>query len=530
MVTRMVDRLPRLALALAVGFPAVLVALSLQVRPAWAVDETGLVVEENEPRTLVTFYEVFPAPSCFVGGPPLISVSNDFDNGTSSIAEVSVSVSVPGCGTLSGTGTEVAYTPNTGFTGTDEIQFSVDSGEDSPGSTDLFARWETDGDNVSSGQTQAVGFGSSRLGVTVGDPVEPEPEVTEEEEPEVEEEEPEEEVASPGQESQERVVRYQTRQTGTLIARRVSRFLSGGSALGGVRPPPQVASLVAGDLGALRLSENSVAIDFVDVVLGATDGEAGPLTGLGLWANGAVTWIDDSSPGAGFDALLGTAIVGADYRFGDNTLVGLTVSYENSDVEVGFLDGEADTQGIMVTAYGAHTMLDRALVFDALVGMGWSETDNERNNGAITGSYDSDRWMVGANATYNLPWEQWLFSGRLGYLFVSENGDAYTESTGAQVPGQEIDLGTLSVEGQAAYLFDFNLEPYLAVAWTQDLQSRTRGGVDANAGTDDRGAMTGRIGTNYYHGPLSAGVEVSHEFFRDDNDTTAANLNIRYQF
>jgi len=167
------------------------------------------------------------------------------------------------------------------------------------------------------------------------------------------------------------------------------------------------------------------------------------------------------------------------------------------------------------------------LTADAILAYTFLNNDVERDRTTdqrLAGDYDSGRSMISANLNYYALLNNWSFSAIAGYMYVSEDQDAYIQN-GADLNsvGQfTAYLGEWRLGGRAGYLLD-KFEPYIAAAYLYD--------NTWNSGADDRDELEGAIGLDFFPtDALIGSAEVTHSFFRDDIANTRILLNLRYEF
>jgi len=298
--------------------------------------------------------------------------------------------------------------------------------------------------------------------------------------------------------------RTSTQTLATTISSRVARF-----ALGGRGPNLQTAAL--GGLGTTGVSTG--------------DGATMP---MGAWGALSRAIIDDDSAATGSDTDAWTGMIGGDVTLDSGALVGAAISYEDTETWIDVADGSSDGSGWMLTPYAAMSYLDGALVVDALVGYGQFDTDVKRlvhTAAPVSGAYDRERYIAGANATYQALANDVLFAAKAGYLYAYENGDSYTDSSGFVYGDQDSRVGTLRLEGMASWMVGI-VEPYASVAYLHDLQRTKVPGAD-----NDRSAIEARAGaTVYATDSLSGGLEYSEEFGRAQTENRSFTLNLRATF
>ena len=260
------------------------------------------------------------------------------------------------------------------------------------------------------------------------------------------------------------------------------------------------------------------------ITTGIASGEEAPK--MGLWMTPSVSWLDDDNITSQYDGNLYLIMVGADYKITDRLLLGVSAGYEDTDLDTQFNDGTFQSQGFTIAPYIGFVILD-GLTADAILAYTFLNNDVERDRTTdqrLAGDYDSGRSMISANLNYYALLNNWSFSAIAGYMYVSEDQDAYIQN-GADLNsvGQfTAYLGEWRLGGRAGYLLD-KFEPYIAAAYLYD--------NTWNSGADDRDELEGAIGLDFFPtDALIGSAEVTHSFFRDDIANTRILLNLRYEF
>jgi outer membrane autotransporter protein len=246
---------------------------------------------------------------------------------------------------------------------------------------------------------------------------------------------------------------------------------------------------------------------------------------FGAWIAPSGSRLDSDRAASEYDGSLVTLMTGLDFKIAENLLVGLSMGYDHTDLDTAYNNGSFKSKGYTIGPYVGYAITDH-LVLDAMLAYTFLNNDVDRNRSTdrITGDYDSRRWMFSTNINYLAMYGNWNFSALAGYMYVSENQDAYTESGGENFTIEEKTsyLGEWRFGGRAGYLLE-NLEPYIAAAYLYD--------NTWNSNANDRDELEGTIGVNYF--PTTGfilSLEATHSFFRDDFSNTRVLLNLHYDF
>ncbi|MBI1209080.1 MAG: autotransporter outer membrane beta-barrel domain-containing protein [Azospirillum sp.] len=261
---------------------------------------------------------------------------------------------------------------------------------------------------------------------------------------------------------------------------------------------------------------------------------------FGVWGTASYTNLHNTLSTTDTRGPLYTLIGGGDYKLTDAILVGTAVSFEMVDVETRFNDGSYFSRGVSVSPYAAYTVpqawlgLDGVLAIDAMASYGRLSNETERDRSAsrpIKAAFDGSRLLAAGNLNYLQAVEAWTLSGRIGYLWARQDTDAFAESNGTAVEADTSVLAQTRVGGKAARQFG-DFEPYVGASYIYDLVARPASvAVDQVAPSDDRDEIEGVLGFNWTPSPdLIGSFEISHGFFRTDNQNTTLTLNLRGEF
>ncbi len=221
-----------------------------------------------------------------------------------------------------------------------------------------------------------------------------------------------------------------------------------------------------------------------------------------VWANGSNTWVANDQAGVNFGGTIHTGIIGVDRMWTDRVLGGLAVGYENPDVHLKYNGGTFKGNNYAVTPYGAYIFNENFSV-DATAGYTWVNYDTTRNDNAVTGSITGSRLSASADANFNTMINKWSLGSTLGYMWLLEKQDAYTETgVGAAAnPANQVRLGQGRWTNKAGYLIQEgwgSLTPYASVRLEYDI-SHTPSGIADSQGTptaNDRFGTTFGMGVN----------------------------------
>jgi outer membrane autotransporter protein len=212
------------------------------------------------------------------------------------------------------------------------------------------------------------------------------------------------------------------------------------------------------------------------MAIGAGDGATLPLayeiaSPWDLWVEGRYSGFSDDAGSIDRDGHVGLLYVGGDYRVAQNMIVGVLAQFDWSKDDSGLLASNVDGNGWMVGPYMSMQVHENVFL-DLRVS--WGQSDNDLTVGATTGSFDTSRWLVKGTLAGNWVHDAWRVTPTAELAYVTESQDAFTNSAGTFVAGQDVSLGRLQFGPEVGYRFahtaDTFIEPFAAIkaVWDWD--------------------------------------------------------------
>ncbi len=264
----------------------------------------------------------------------------------------------------------------------------------------------------------------------------------------------------------------------------------------------------------------------------AGDGAAAAGT---LWFNAGAMHVDDSHTGANYDGDIYNAVLGYDIDLTDKLTVGLAGAYERIRIDTKYNSGTLKGNVWSIAPYLSYR-IDDMLSFNATVGHSWADYDVTHTVSA-TGSTNGKRWFGAANLVAEQNVEAWRLSETLGYLYVSETQDAYTESgVGAlTVAESKRHLGQIRVGGKAGYEIPTSfghVTPYLSARAEFDVNKSSDVVLTSGAtvSRDDFGATFGAGVDGSIGGNMDFRLEATTEAFRDNYKAYGVSATVSLKF
>jgi len=274
---------------------------------------------------------------------------------------------------------------------------------------------------------------------------------------------------------------------------------------------------------------DGIALSEKGAAAGNADGK------LAVWVRGSYATFDEDKVQIQADGDTYTIAGGADWKFSDRLLAGLSVSGYTSDTTLTFNNGNLDTEGVVVAPYFVAVLgQNRNFLLDGSAGYGMASNDTDRNFGAITGSYDSEVWFASAGLSYLYSRGKFGITPRVGVLWLDSSNDGYTESgVGAvTVPDSDSQLGRLSFGGTVTYYATPKFAPFVSVTGEYDFETEDYSAFAAGnrPSVEDFGATVG-LGANLKLSDRTTGtLEGTTSLGRDDYSAYSLSGTLRFVF
>ncbi len=163
------------------------------------------------------------------------------------------------------------------------------------------------------------------------------------------------------------------------------------------------------------------------------------------------------------------------------------------DIDTKFDSGTVETTGYGFSPYAVFTLNERVTA-DINAGFTSLSTDTTREGG-VTGEYDSNRYTASANLKVRHSIDKIFLTGSVGFLYINETQDAYTESNGTFVPQLDISIGQGRLSATVGYDYG-KYQPYLTAQLQHEFWAPSAGviaGTGANAGASTGGDTSGYV-------------------------------------
>jgi len=222
--------------------------------------------------------------------------------------------------------------------------------------------------------------------------------------------------------------------------------------------------------------------------------ESGP---FGVFVSGAINLggRDETTNQTGFDFRTLELTLGADYRFSDQFILGVALSYTSIDTDIDSNGGYLDTRGLGLTLYGVYYPSDRFYV-EGMVNYGRNDYDQRRNvayelqnadvKQGFDSSYEGRQVFADLGVGYQFTRGNLTFGPEAHLSYLDMQVDPFQEQVSGNNPGsgwavaidqQNLQSLVFSLGGRASYLFDQSwgtLEPQFEFSWLHEFKDNSR--------------------------------------------------------
>lgn len=230
-------------------------------------------------------------------------------------------------------------------------------------------------------------------------------------------------------------------------------------------------------LSQLRRQSAQAQMNKDRMALGAGDGGSLPLayestSPWDIWVEGRYSAFDDDNANLDRSGHVGVLYVGGDYRLAENMIVGVLAQFDWAKDESGILQSKVDGNGWMIGPYMSARIHDN-IYLD--VRAAWGRSSNDLTLGTATGDFDTSRWLVKGTLAGNWTYDAWRITPSADLAYVEESADAFTNSAGTFVAGQDVSLGRLQFGPEIGYRIqhtaDTFIEPFAAIKGVWDFDN-----------------------------------------------------------
>lgn len=251
---------------------------------------------------------------------------------------------------------------------------------------------------------------------------------------------------------------------------------------------------------------------------------------MGMWFMAGYTDIEGSDLGGEFDGDSTVYTVGVDFKPSDESVLGVAVAFENTDVTTKFNTGTFKGDGYTISPYGA-LILSNGAVIDAMLGMSKVSYDTTANGGAVKSSFDGTRYIGSLNISKAMDMRSVTLTPKAGVMQITEDQDSYVDSTGTAADASTIRLGRASAGATVA--FKGKVSPYIRAMAEYDYKKGAAADLgNGRLASNDKFGINAAVGINaQLNDKLSLNVEGSSSAnLRNNLDVYGISGRLRYDF
>lgn len=190
-----------------------------------------------------------------------------------------------------------------------------------------------------------------------------------------------------------------------------------------------------------------------------------------IWVEVRYSAFDDDTAGLDRKGHVGVLYLGGDYRVTQNMIVGVLVQLDrakdDSDVYTSKVAGNGWLAGPYMSA-----RIDDNVYFDLRAAWGRSSNSLTHTNTETSGDFDTTRWLVKGTLSGNWVFDYWRITPSAELAYAEESQNAFINSAGTLIAGQDVSLGRLQFGPEIGYRFahsaDTFIEPFAGIKGVWD--------------------------------------------------------------
>ncbi|MCG8323884.1 MAG: autotransporter outer membrane beta-barrel domain-containing protein [Thiotrichales bacterium] len=253
----------------------------------------------------------------------------------------------------------------------------------------------------------------------------------------------------------------------------------------------------------------------------------------GLWISYSYSDFDNDLSSTAFDGTRHGVLAGVDFSPWENSVLGVAVGYEYSDIDTDFNEGEQETDGFTIAPYFGYLLTD---TWSIDLSFGYSEVESDQfrtlpgTTTRVSSSPDTTRWFASGNLNGWTQYNNWTFGFSTGILRAKSTQDSFVESNGTFNLTRKDELGQWRVRGDVSYSYN-EFEPFLGLTYHRDFKATDIVVLTGPQPENDRDDFLLNLGVRYFsrYG-ITGNLEWSKRFDRADFDEDTINLTIRSDF
>jgi hypothetical protein len=294
----------------------------------------------------------------------------------------------------------------------------------------------------------------------------------------------------------------------------------------------RMQGVTGGNVSRAQIIPTANGLAFEGGISGLNAGDG--VISYGAWLSYSYSDFDNDLSSTAYDGDRHTVLGGVDFAPWENTVIGVAVGYEDSDIDTAFNLGNQETDGYTIAPYFGALLTD---TWSVNFSFGYSSIDYDQfrtdptTGTRITSSPDGDRWFGMFNLNGMTTYGNWLLGGRVGRLWAKNEIDAFTESNTTAVADFRSKLGTWNIGGDAAYSFGA-FEPFVSATYEYDYSMTEIAVATGPQPDNDRDDVLFAAGVRYFGGNngISGNLDWTRRLGRSNYDEDMFTLSIRVDF
>lgn len=192
--------------------------------------------------------------------------------------------------------------------------------------------------------------------------------------------------------------------------------------------------------------------------------------GYGMWGSYSYSDFKNDLSSTALKGNRHNFMAGFDTTPWENSVLGLAIGYDRSDVDTTFNQGNQVSNGRTLSAYAGY-VLNKTWSIDA--SMGYSKVGNSQfrtdtaTSSRVNSSPTGNRYFGNANLNAVTQKENWLMGFRTGLLYARNITNEFSESNGTAISQATTKLGQFNIGGDLSYTGG-KAEPFVRLIYEND--------------------------------------------------------------
>lgn len=257
-------------------------------------------------------------------------------------------------------------------------------------------------------------------------------------------------------------------------------------------------------------------------IAGLSSGDAGPA--IGLWTEGSLTRLSNTTPSNKFSGNGKTLLIGADYPVMDELILGVAMGVESLYIDLSDQQSERRAVAGSGTVYTGYLFTDWLLASAQFTFTRGRHRIEQRSalSGKTNGKFDATRLLGSISVSAFGSIDNFDYTVGAGYNRAREWYDSYNDSLGSRVDLPGTSLGQVTFSSEFGYNFVDNGQVFVLGRYEWD--HRTETGVDPNGLVFGGGVRYGATES------LELSILGTAQTFRQDDEQYTLTAGLRYTF